>query len=44
MASVAVELAPRSTIADLNSPNYQQTLAESVAAGLAAARDRLRKP
>jgi N-acetylmuramoyl-L-alanine amidase len=44
MASVAVELAPRSTIADLNSPNYQQTLAESVAAGLAAAHDRLRKP
>jgi N-acetylmuramoyl-L-alanine amidase len=44
MASVAVELAPRSTIADLNSPNYQQTVAESVAAGLAAAHDRLRKP
>jgi N-acetylmuramoyl-L-alanine amidase len=43
MAAVAVEVAPRSTIADLNSPTYQQTIAESVAAGLAAARDRLKK-
>ena len=44
MAAVAVEVAPRSAIADLYSPAYQQTVAESVAAGIASARDRLKKP
>jgi len=44
MAAIAVEVAPRDSIADLSSPAYQQTVAESVATGLAGVRDRLKRP
>ena len=44
MAALAVEVSPRSAASDLSSPAYQQMVAESVAAGLAGARDRLNHP
>ena len=44
VAAIAIEVAPRSSAADLTSPAYQQMVAESVAAGLAGARDRLNQP
>ena len=44
MAAIAIEVAPRSSSADLSSPAYQQIVAESVAAGIGSARDRLSGP
>jgi N-acetylmuramoyl-L-alanine amidase len=44
MAALAVEVSPRSSASDLSSPAYQQMIAETVAAGLAGARDRLNHP
>jgi N-acetylmuramoyl-L-alanine amidase len=42
-AAVAIEIAPRAgQLADLNSPAYQQLVAESVTAGIEAVRDQLR--
>jgi hypothetical protein len=41
-AAVAIEIAPPAgKISDLNSPAYQQVVAESVAAGIEATKDKL---
>jgi N-acetylmuramoyl-L-alanine amidase len=42
VAAVAIEIAPPAgKLADLNSPAYQQLVAEAVTAGIEAARDKL---